>query len=215
MTMPCRWADGGLTDFRGCVRFRRRFGYPGRIDAHERVWLVFEGVVDRAEVRLNEEVLGEHAGDGPFEFEVTSRLRPRNELSVEVDGDERGGLPGEVALEVRCLAFLRNLDVTATAVHAGVSLDVRGELVGVDERALELYVLFDRATVGYFPVRAVRGSEPFRFTLENLPLAGGPGKEGKTGTAVVQVDLVNAATVWYTMSSEIRLSGASASDRER
>ena len=37
MTLPCRWAEGGLTDFAGRVRFRRRFGYPGRIDAHERV----------------------------------------------------------------------------------------------------------------------------------------------------------------------------------
>src|SRR5262245_97069 len=41
VTLPCRWADGGLGDFRGPVRFRRRFGYPGRLDAHERVWLTF------------------------------------------------------------------------------------------------------------------------------------------------------------------------------
>ena len=35
MTLPCRWADGGLPDFTGRVRFRRRFGYPGQIDDWE------------------------------------------------------------------------------------------------------------------------------------------------------------------------------------
>ena len=47
MTLPCRWADGGLKDFSGRVRFRRRFGYPGQIDAYERVWLTVAGVSDR------------------------------------------------------------------------------------------------------------------------------------------------------------------------
>src|SRR6266849_10307562 len=60
MTMPCRWSEGGLENFAGRVRFRRRFGYPGRIDAHERVWLTFAGIGGTAEVWLN----GQHLGRG-------------------------------------------------------------------------------------------------------------------------------------------------------
>src|SRR5690349_7428873 len=58
MTMPCRWDEGGLGDFAGRVRFRRRFGYPGRIDPYERVWLTFDGVAGSADVSLNGQALG-------------------------------------------------------------------------------------------------------------------------------------------------------------
>src|SRR5947209_8112469 len=92
VTMPCRWAEAGLADFPGRVRFRRRFGYPGRIDAHERVWLTFAGVADRAEVWLNGVRLGDHQGPGAFVFEVTSLLSERNELVVEVEGGADGGV---------------------------------------------------------------------------------------------------------------------------
>src|SRR6266581_1383182 len=70
MTMPCAWGDGPLAGFAGRVRFRRRFGYPGRLDAHERVWLTFAGASDRAAVSLNGTPLGRHEGPGGFEFEV-------------------------------------------------------------------------------------------------------------------------------------------------
>ena len=51
--MPCRWRDGGLGDFAGVVRFTRPFGYPGNIDASERVWLTFAGLEGKARVSLN------------------------------------------------------------------------------------------------------------------------------------------------------------------
>jgi beta-mannosidase len=103
MTMPCRWNEGGLGDFAGRVRFRRRFGYPGRIDAHERVWLTFAGVDAVAEAHLNGHSLGRHqVVNRPFEFEVTALLQARNELIVDVEAPSgNGGLWGEVALEVR------------------------------------------------------------------------------------------------------------------
>ena len=75
MTLPCRWHEGGLADFAGRVRFVCRFGWPGRIDPHERVWLTFAGAEGTAEVYLNGQVLGRHEGLDPFEFEVTSLLR--------------------------------------------------------------------------------------------------------------------------------------------
>jgi hypothetical protein len=104
MTMPCRWSDGGLGDFAGRVRFRRRFGYPGRIDAGERVWLTFAGVDGITDVHLNGTFLGRRA-TGPFEFEITSLLRERNVLEALVEAaDGNGGLWGEVALEIRLLA---------------------------------------------------------------------------------------------------------------
>jgi hypothetical protein len=192
MALPCRWAKGGLTGFGGRVRFRRRFGYPGRIDAYERVWLTFAGADDRAEVWLNDSRLGlRESKDGPFEFEVTELLRGRNELVIEVDGTaERGGLWGEVALEVRCTAFLRNVRVGLD----GTELRVTGEVVGTAERPLELYVIHQRSTVAYATVEPAAGGQPFRLTACGLTVGVG---------SAVQVDLVNGATVWYTTQQEV------------
>jgi hypothetical protein len=100
MTMPCRWRDGGLPGFAGTIRFRRHFGYPGRIDAFERVWLTFAGVAGTAAIHLNGQLLGS-GREEPFEFEITSLLQKRNLLEVEIEGGEDGGLWGEVALEIR------------------------------------------------------------------------------------------------------------------
>src|SRR5579862_6755127 len=81
MKMPGRLSDAGLPDFRGPLRFIRQFGYPGRIDEHERVWLTFAGLEGRATVVLNDQVLG--AIDGPAglaEFDITILLHSRNVL---------------------------------------------------------------------------------------------------------------------------------------
>jgi beta-galactosidase/beta-glucuronidase len=102
VTMPCRWSDGGLKDFAGRVRFRRHFGYPGRIDENERVWLTFAGIEGAAEIWLNGQFLGRQEQARPFEFDVTKLLGDRNDLRVEVEGEaETGGLWGEVAMEIR------------------------------------------------------------------------------------------------------------------
>src|SRR5438477_13088651 len=59
MVLPCRWGEGGLADFAGRVRFRRRFGLPRQLDAHERVWLTFAGVDGVAWLSLNGDLLGQ------------------------------------------------------------------------------------------------------------------------------------------------------------
>jgi beta-galactosidase/beta-glucuronidase len=102
MTIPCRWRDGGLKDFAGRVRFRRHFGYPGRIDENERVWLTFTGIEGTAEIKLNGQLLRprEQTQD-PLEFEITGLLGNRNDLVVDVEGQETGGIYGEVAMEIR------------------------------------------------------------------------------------------------------------------
>jgi beta-mannosidase len=102
MTMPCRWSEGGLTNFAGRVRFRRHFGYPGRINANERVWLTFAGIEGSAEIWLNDQFLGRlEQTQYPLDFDITTLLRERNELRIDVEGPETGGLYGEVAMEIR------------------------------------------------------------------------------------------------------------------
>jgi hypothetical protein len=155
VTMPCRWRDCGLRDFTGTVRFARRFGYPGRIDDYERVWLTFAGVAGRAAICLNGTTLG--SCDGPCEFEVTRLLRERNLLQVDIEGSGGdAGLWGEVALEVRRTAFLRDLRVTAND-----ALHVSGEVAGAAEGPLELYVICERRIVAY---AAVEAGKPFQVS---------------------------------------------------
>jgi hypothetical protein len=204
MTMPCRWSEGGLVGFTGRVRFRRSFGYPGRIDSHERVWLTFAAVGGEGEVQLNNHPLGHIAAAA--EFEVTSLLRARNELVVEVEGtSEEGGLPDEVALEVRCTAFLRALRRFAILTAKSVELRVSGQVVGVADRPLELYLLLDRSVVGYQLVAAKPEGQPFEFLVPDLPAEKWRGPDGRFEGQPVQVDLVNGAVVWYTNTAEVNL----------
>jgi hypothetical protein len=193
--MPCRFRDCGLDAFTGRVRFLRRFGYPGRIDAHERVWLTFAGVEGTADISLNGTPLGRREGSaGQFGFEVTPLLQERNQLQVDIEaagGD--GGLWGEVALEVRCTAYLRGLRVRATFNDETARLHVGGEVVGTAERPLDLYVLLDNATVAYAVVAAAPEGRAFDVTSEELS----PERWQSPETHVVRVDLVNGATIWH------------------
>jgi hypothetical protein len=197
MTLPCRWAEGGLADFSGRVRFRRRFGYPGQIDAYERVWLTLAGVSDRAEVQLNGAALGNCGGEGPVEFDITRLLGSRNELIVDVEGTaDSGGLWGETALEVRCAAYLRDVRLW----WDGGVLHGAGLVVGEAERPLDLYVLVDGVTVAYACVTAAPEGTPFHIIAEK-PYT--PGER----PPLAQVDLVNGAVVWYTTEREIAATG--------
>jgi hypothetical protein len=192
MTLPCRWRQGGLGAFAGRVRFRRRFGYPGRIDDTERVWLTFGGIEGAATVWLNGQLLGQpdHPENG-FEYEVTSLLRERNELVVEVDGPAGGGVWGEVALEVRRTAFLRDVLLLP---EPGPRLRICGNVVGVAERPLELYAILDRSSVGYTTVEPLPEGRPFTLLADAL------GLEGKHS---LRLDLVDGSVVWYTLELSV------------
>ncbi|MCS6851071.1 MAG: hypothetical protein NZ700_07870 [Gemmataceae bacterium] len=185
MNLPCRWGDGGLADFAGKVLFRRHFGCPSRLDSHERVWLTFAGVEGDATVMLNDQPLGEAAqGPAGLEWNITDRLRPRNLLAVEVvSATPNGGLWGEVALEIRQTAFLRQVRVWQEEGkwHAA------GEIAGVSERPLELYVLLDGITALYTTSSA---GDTFHFVI--------PGSESlDRQPREVGVDLIDGAHVWY------------------
>jgi hypothetical protein len=213
VTLPARWADLGLSGFTGRVRFRRRFGYPGRLDDYERVWLTCAGAGSPAEVSLNGTALGARAdARAPFEFEVTALLRGRNELVVDVAGGaEDGGLWGEVALEVRCTAFLRGVRLWAAPAGGCFDLHAAGEVVGTAERPLDLYVVLDRSTAAYAAVTAAPEGRPFHLVAAKLGKEGGPaGTGGPARTAVVKVDLVNGASVWYTVEQELGFDSARA-----
>jgi hypothetical protein len=190
--MPCRWRDCGLADFTGKIRFARRFGYPGRIDDYERVWLTFAGVAGRADVCLNGTTLGTCAA--PCEFNVTRLLSERNLLQVDIEGcSGDAGLWGEVALEVRRTAFLRNLRVTP-----GDALHVSGEVAGTAQGTLEIYVLMSNRTLAYTVVQA--GSS-FEIASEPMELH---------GEHVVRVDLVQGASIWWTEEQKIEVASGGA-----
>jgi hypothetical protein len=129
----------------------------------------------------------------PFEYEITSLLTARNELTVEVDGPETGGLWGEVALEIRRSAFLR--DVVCHVVD-GPRLSVSGYIVGTAERPLELYAVLGRSSIAYATGVASPAGTPFTLTSEAL---------APCGEEFLRVDLVDAATVWYTTEQVITI----------
>jgi len=178
MTMPCRWADGGLAGFAGRVRFVRRFGLPRQIDAHERLWLSFDGLSGTAVALLNGAALGRMVGTGSA-FDVTAWLRDRNELRVEMDGGEDGGLWGEVALVIRATAYLADLR-RATGGVTGIAL-------GTAARPLDLYLLHDGQSAAHAMVMPL--PEGQRFAL--APEAGVP-----PAAQEVRVDLIDGGVVW-------------------
>lgn len=187
VTMPCRWRDTELAGFVGRICCTRRFGAPRTLDSHERVWLTCAGAEGDVEVWLNGTLLSKHTASGPFEYEITPLLQPRNELRMEMEcTDATGGLTGEVALEIRCTAFLQDSAVAAKIAGASGRLQVLGVIAGTADRPLEVYILLDQATVGYgvFPAG---GS--FELVSDEL--------ERRAGTHQVRVDLVNGAVIWH------------------
>ncbi len=230
VVMPCRWTDTSLGPFSGTVRCRRRFGLPRQIDAHERVWLTFGGVADRATVQLNGQPLdapgsksSRRAAAGPrslaediaigaltgsrsdpatlaapFTVEITTLLRERNELIVEVESSNAAsGLWGEVALEIRCTAYLDAVRVWRVPGDDGIRLHAAGVVVGSAERPLDLYVLLGGQTLAYTAISASPAGQPFELVSE--PLA----PDAVETAGEVGVDLINGAVKWYQWAAPV------------
>src|SRR5262249_25983858 len=158
-----------LSGFAGRVRFVRRFGYPGQIDDFERVWITFAGFTGRATVSVNGESLAtDCTGESGCAFEVTRLLKFRNELTVDLEAGADGGLWGEVALEVRRTAYLRDVAWRLEPTDAGVVLVVSGTVVGTASGLLELYVVLDRRNVAYATLTP--SAEGVPFVLKSEPL---------------------------------------------
>jgi hypothetical protein len=155
------------------------------LDDDERVWITFSGVHTAAEVWLNHQLVHRQSKlDEPFELEVTSALRERNELGVAVrQSDATLSIIGEVALEIRCRAFLRNLRIEPWEDRLRIS----GEAVGDWPEPLEIYAILGRSTIGYGHVLAT--PEGRRFELVS---------EGVASLAdELQIELVSGGMVWY------------------
>jgi hypothetical protein len=189
MKMPGRWADGGLRDFSGTVRCVRPFGYPGRIDPGEHVWLTFAGVDGEAMALLNGKVLGQFAG--PAEFDVTELLQPHNKLVVDVASPApTGGLWGEVALEVRATAYLKDVHFGTVAGR----LHATGRAVGTAPQPLDLYLVADGHSLTETTIEASPAGTAFALAAE-LPQGPAP--------LSVRVELVNAAVIWYVVQGTL------------
>lgn len=94
-----------LNDACESARFSRFFNWLAELDPDERVVLVFTAYGGTGSVWLNGAVLGDLSGDRA-EFEVGTRLLPRNEIETQLDFSELApeaprGLWGDVCLEVR------------------------------------------------------------------------------------------------------------------
>jgi hypothetical protein len=156
----------------GRCALRRKFGYPGRIDAHERVWLVIDGLKGEAAVSLN----GVRLVGLAEEADVTGLLRARNEILI----DGEGGW-GEAALEVRASAYLRDIRVEGGSVT--------GRVVGGPPRALDLYLIAGRGTADYCQVTPTAEGTAFGLSKKGLE---GP----------YRVELVCGAAVWHVAACE-------------
>lgn len=199
MQIPNRLSAGGLPHFAGRVRFVRQFGYPSRIEPHERLWLTFGGIEGDVEILLNEQLLGkQQSGNSGLEFEVTAILQKRNRLTVNIDcASDQGGIWGEVALEVRCPAFLRNVRMHSTATGPTSELHAEGLVVGAAEQPLELCLMLDNRRIANALVAPTAAGSPFHLTAAGLKVQRGR-KGGSTFRLYkVRVDLVNGTNVWY------------------
>lgn len=185
VTLPVALADTPLASHAGNVTLRRRFGYPGRIDPAERVWLVVEGPANPLALALNGEPLGECGADA--EWDVTGRLNARNELRIETAAG--AGPPWrEAALEVRRTAYLRRVRVEAE----GGRLRASGEVVGSAEGPLDLYLVAGRRPAAYTSLIATEGGTAFELSAEVTD-----------PVRAVKVELVQGAVAWYTAVVEL------------
>jgi hypothetical protein len=89
------------------ARWTRSFHRPTGLDVRQRVRLRIEGVETPGKVVLNGRMLGVLDGAGaPVRFDVSDKLRARNELRLELassfDGQraDRSTPPGEIRLEI-------------------------------------------------------------------------------------------------------------------
>jgi glycosyl hydrolase family 2 len=185
--LPCDWSEALGREFRGQVRYRRRFNRPSGLDPHERVWLIVEGVDAFGAATLNGRELGEVRGYAlPASFDVTDLLAQGNELLLDVelprglpDGpaplrpgreDLAAGPIGEVRLEIRAAASIERLAIWAAHEGGAARLHVGGQIVGADGGApLAVVVNGGQRELLYGDVE--RG-EPFLFStlVEGFPI---------------------------------------------
>lgn len=182
MAIPGDWNSQkeNLSFYEGTVWFKRSFDYAKRAP-DRRVFVHFGAVNTRAEVYLNGVKLGVHEGGfTPFNFEVTSLLRPtKNFLVVKVDSTRRadavpttstdwwnyGGITREVTLIDEPRTYIRDYLVqlkkgSLNTIAGFIELDgARGE----EDVVVEIPALAIKHTA-----RVSSGKATFEFTHEKI-----------------------------------------------
>jgi hypothetical protein len=177
------------------IKLCRRFSWLQQLQAHERLWLVLERSAVTGGMLNNKALELAAVAEGHQECEVTSLTRRSNQLWLEIaPGESQRAFP-QVALEVRCRTFLRQL--TWQIDTANRKLEIAGLLVGLNETPLELYVRAGEVNVLYTLVNANEPCAPFRYQSE-IPTA-------VMGAAMpIQIDLVNGGVIWHRVSGQLR-----------
>ena len=189
VTMPSGWVAAGLAGFRGAARFTRRFGYPGRIDEGEHVWLLGEVARGCQSVSLNGQLLFESPAEA-FAFDVTPILSQRNLLEVMLQADsDDAGLWGDIVLEIRRDAYLADFEVRRSATGVTVS----GKVVGTAPQPLELYTLVDNRHADYRTIMPVAEGQPFQIELT----------ETTGASQSVRIALICVSSIWYAVELPI------------
>lgn len=170
------------------AEWRRSFGQPRRLDAHERVWLCLDKPRCPALLTLNGEFLGGVSAGELWERDMTERLLPSNQLLIE----QREGPLGwqDVFLEIRALAYLEQLTVIQSDVGSGDG-EIRGTIRGPEGLSLELYVLAERHCLTHQTIRLTAAATNFRIAV---PFGERPPGSSKPGW---RVELVSGSIPWH------------------
>ena len=183
VVMPCRWPEAGLAGFRGLVRFLRKFGYPGRIDDFEHVWLTCDGCTGCLELRVNQHLVAQAPGDR-FAYDITPLLSQRNLLEVLMEGQsDDAGLRGEVAMEIRCAACLADMH----AVRTATGLHIAGIAAGTAPQPLDLYTIIDGSHADYRTIQPTAEGRAFQIDLPEI----------SAQSPQIRVELVHVSCIWY------------------
>jgi hypothetical protein len=167
-------------DYEGVAFYRRTFDVPGEwVDRVVR--LQFDAVNYRAEVWLNDEVVGFHEGGfTPFEFRVDKLLKAgeENSLIVRVEGpiilsnkvidgrgpletpQWRGGITGGIWQSVRLVAtgevYVQDVFIEPRVVDDTATFQVQLDHTGIEETVIELEIYIHEATDPVAVVARVR-----------------------------------------------------------
>ena len=180
LKMPARWDAPPLADLRGELCFTRKFGAPRQLEEGEQVWLVGNDFSTPIRAEFNGQRLGSATANS-WEFPVS--LAERNRLVLTLTRpEERACAWGEVAMEVRRLAWLAPLTLMARGLDRW---SVSGLVMGNWPDPLELYVMAGGQQLFYREIIAGPLGQPFEAEFI------------KADWQSIKVELVNLATVWY------------------
>lgn len=147
----------------GRYRWRRRFSWLASLADHEKLWLTISGV-GPCRVELNGSILAD-SPDDPAEFDVSERVARKNEILIEPTASRTGNqLSPDVALEVRCLAYLRDVEFRVSEEGGRSRVRATGLIVGPGDLKLDLYLLHGRHPLEHRVVSPGPGGVPFTLS---------------------------------------------------